>query len=314
MTWFSVFTALLLLHFLPFSGAARVQLAYTQLAQAIEARFNAGDPHSGAAAYLVLVLGLVIPLALVYFLLAAIHPLLAWFCNVAVLYVSITFLCHLKPFRLVRDALQAGNADAANAALESWRGAADLAAQPNQISRLGIENLIVNAHYGLFGSLFWFCILPGPIGVILYQATWAAQRAWKHPEELAGQPVSAPTANDFGWLARDVWRAMDYLPQRLTALMFAVLGNFEDALFCWRDQAKGWIDPDHGIVLAGAAGALGVQLGGDITTLHGVIARPQLGLGESADADSMANAEGLLWRIVVLWVLALLFAFIASWF
>lgn len=57
-----------------------------------------------------------------------------------------------------------------------------------------------------------------------------------------------------------------------------------------------------------------MQLGGDITTLHGVIARPQLGLGESADADSMANAEGLLWRIVVLWVLTLLFAFIASWF
>ncbi len=309
MTWFSVLSALLLLHFLPFSGTARVQSAYTQLAQAIEARFNVGDQHSGAAAYLVLLLGLVAPLALLYLLLAMIHPLLAWLCNVAVLYVSITFWLHLKAFRVVRAALQAGNAECANAALQSWSGRAHLAVQPDQISRLGIEKIIVNAHYGLFGSVFWFCVLPGPIGVILYQATWTAQRAWTHPE-----PESAPHVSSFAWLARDVWRVMDYVPQRLTALMFAVLGNFEDALFCWRDQADGWIDPDHGIVLASAAGALGVRLGGAITTLHGISARPELGLGESADADSMANAEGLLWRMLVLWVVALLFVFIASWF
>jgi membrane protein required for beta-lactamase induction len=38
---------------------------------------------------------------------------------------------------------------------------------------------------------------------------------------------------------------IDWIPQRLTAFVFAVVGDFEDALFCWRSQAAQWVRPEE---------------------------------------------------------------------
>ena len=307
MTWLAVVTALLLLHFFPFSGAAKVQAAYRQLAEAIEANFDAGDAHSGAAAYVLLAMAVLVPTALLYFLLATVLPILAWAANVGALYVSITFWSHLEPFVAIRTALQEGDAETANAALAKWSGD-EIVPDSNQIARLGVEALISRTHYGLFGSLFWFCVVPGPLGLVLYQATYAAQCAWRHD----GKKQNPDEQLDFAGLARNMWEVMDWLPRRMTALTFAVVGNFEDALFCWRDQAEAWINPDEGLVLASAAGAMGARLGGTVLSPHRSITRPELGLGENADASSMASAEGLVWRGLVLWVALLVLLGIAS--
>jgi cobalamin biosynthesis protein CobD/CbiB len=62
-------------------------------------------------------------------------------------------------------------------------------------------------------------------------------------------------------------------PARLTALSFAIVGDFEDAIYCWRTQAKTWAAEaggEHaGIVLASGAGALGVLLGGSVPVVGG---------------------------------------------
>ena len=52
------------------------------------------------------------------------------------------------------------------------------------------------------------------------------------------------------------------MPARLTAFGFAVVGNFEEAVNCWRRDAALWKHANEGIILAAAAGAVGVQLGG----------------------------------------------------
>ena len=299
MTWLSIAAALLLQRLFPFPATSRVQAGYTAFAQWIEAGFNAGERSSGAFAYAVLVLTCLVPLAVVYFLLAAMSPLLAWACNVLVLYASMTFWCHLKHYDRMREFLEGGDVDGAKSALQAWSGENEPFAESNELARRGMERMIVEAHHGLFGTLFWFCVLPGPLGVVLYQATRSARRDWEHADN-----------GEFGWLAREAWWILDWLPQRVTALSFAVVGNFEDALFCWREQAVRWNDRDTGLLLASAAGALGVRLGGSLTTLQGTTLRPDLGTGELADAGSMTSAEGLLWRGLVLWVLVLLlFAF-----
>jgi adenosylcobinamide-phosphate synthase len=297
MTWLSLCAALLLLHFFPFPGGASLQSAYMQLAQWIETQFNAGESHSGAFAYALLVVISLVPAAIVYFLVAAISGVLVWALNVAALYASITFWHHLQQLGSVRASLQAGDAAAANTVIESWTGRSGLIADANQSARLGIEKLVVEAHHGLLGTVFWFCLLPGPLGVVLYQATFAARKSW--------QDESHETGGEFAWLARDAWWLMDWLPQRIAALSFAVVGNFEDALFCWRDQAARWNEKDTGVLLSSAAGALGVKLGGPVAALDGVTLRPELGIGETADSGSMTSAEGLLWRVVVLWVAVL---------
>jgi cobalamin biosynthesis protein CobD/CbiB len=101
---------------------------------------------------------------------------------------------------------------------------------------------------------------------------------------------------------------------RLTAAAFAVVGDFEDAIYCWRTQAAAWPDPHLGIVLAAGAGALGVKLGMPLTELEGLQPRPELGLGEAADAPFLDSTVGLLWRALVLWVFVLIILTVARIF
>jgi adenosylcobinamide-phosphate synthase len=101
---------------------------------------------------------------------------------------------------------------------------------------------------------------------------------------------------------------------RLTALTFAVVGDFEDAIYCWRVQAKQWPSMHEGILLASGAGALGVQIGGAMTGSTGEAEfRPELGMGEPADADILPSATGLVWRALLVWLAVLLLLTVAYW-
>src|SRR5581483_1091165 len=107
---------------------------------------------------------------------------------------------------------------------------------------------------------------------------------------------------DFGAFARRAFALLDWIPARLTAMGFAVAGDFEDAVYCWRSQAQGWLHPEQGIVLASGAGALGVRLG-ETLHHHGTVSfRPELGLGDEADVNYMTSAVGLIWRTLVIWM------------
>jgi cobalamin biosynthesis protein CobD/CbiB len=93
---------------------------------------------------------------------------------------------------------------------------------------------------------------------------------------------------------------------RLTAIAFAVVGDFEDAIYCWRTQSANWGDPRIGIVLAAGAGAMGVRLGMPLAYADGTVEpRAELGLGESADTAFLDSTVGLLWRSLVVWVFLL---------
>jgi adenosylcobinamide-phosphate synthase len=96
-------------------------------------------------------------------------------------------------------------------------------------------------------------------------------------------------------------------------MSFAIAGNFEDAVYCWRAQAASWMNQNQGIILASGAGALGVRLGDPLRQPHGEFYRPELGVGEEADTDFLQNTIGLVWRALVLWLLLLLLLEIASW-
>jgi len=89
----------------------------------------------------------------------------------------------------------------------------------------------------------------------------------------------------------------------VSAFFFAVVGNFEDALFCWRSQAAAWLQPEEGIVLASGAGALGVRLGDPIAAAGATIPRPALGTGDPAGEEVLPSLEGMLWRAMTLWLI-----------
>jgi adenosylcobinamide-phosphate synthase len=107
---------------------------------------------------------------------------------------------------------------------------------------------------------------------------------------------------------------LDWIPVRLTALTFAVVGDFEDAVYCWRVQARQWPSIHDGILLASGAGALGIRVGGIMTDSTGEPEfRPELGIGEPADTDVLPSAIGLVWRALLVWVAVLLLLTVAYW-
>jgi hypothetical protein len=95
---------------------------------------------------------------------------------------------------------------------------------------------------------------------------------------------------------------LNWLPARLTALTYALLGRTRSALNCWRTQAPGWDSPNAGPVMAAGAGSLGVLLGG-AAIYHGhEEIRPPLGDGPPPMAADLGRAITLIRRSVLLWL------------
>jgi cobalamin biosynthesis protein CobD/CbiB len=226
-----------------------------------------------------------LPVALVTAGAAAIHAIVVWLLDVAVLYLTLRFLATVAQVSAIEAELRAGNVVAAAERLAQWQGEPLESAEAGTVSRLAVEQALREAHHGTFAPLFWFLLLPGPIGLVAYPLALRATQTWEHLVES--------DERDFGWFAARAFHAVDWIPQRLTGFVFAVVGDFEDALFCWRSQAAQWVRPEEGIVLASGAGALGVRLG-------------DLGLGEPAREDALASLAGLLWRALIVWMIVYL--------
>ena len=272
---------------------------YGRLCLSTAKRFNAGDRNSGILAWFAMMAVVLVPVALLTAAAAAIHAVVLWVLEVAALYLTLRFLATTSHVSAIEGALRAGDVVGAAERLAQWQGEPLEASDAGIVSRLAAEHALREAHHGTFALLFWFVVLPGPIGLAFYPLALRAAQSWEHLVE--------PDERDFGWFAARAFHAVDWIPQRFTAFVFAVVGDFEDALFCWRSQAAQWVRPEEGIVLASGAGALGVRLGDPIATPGGsLVERPLLGLGEPAGEDALASLGGLLWRALIVWMIVYL--------
>ena len=281
--------------------ARRVLMAfYGRMALEVSRRFDAGDRNSGILAWLVLMALALVPAGLATWAAGSMHPVFLFALDVAVLYFTLGFLDTTRELAAVERELRAGDTVAAAIRLSQWRGEPVEATDAATLARLAAEHALREAHHASFGMLFWYLLLPGPLGLVLYPLALRAARAWGLGRE--------PADRDFAWFARQAFEVIDWIPRRLTACAFAVVGDFEDALYCWRSQAAQWSHPEEGIVLASGAGALGVRLGEAIPRGDTLELRPALGVGEPAGEESLASLEGLLWRAWVVWMIVFLLA------
>jgi cobalamin biosynthesis protein CobD/CbiB len=278
----------------------RLGALYGRLCLSTAKRLNAGDRNSGLLAYFALAAVVVVPVALVAWFAASIHPVVLAILDALVLYASLSFLGTAANVGAIERALREGDVLAASQRLAAWQAEPVGTQDPGVLARLAAEQGLREAHHGTFAILFWFLLLPGPLGAILYPLTLRAARLWSLPSD--------PDEREFGWFAGRALAFLDWAPQRATAFAFAIVGDFEDALYCWRAQAAQWLRPEEGIVLASGAGALGVRLGDPFARDGLVVDRPALGTGEPAGEDALASLEGMLWRALVLWFVAYLLA------
>jgi adenosylcobinamide-phosphate synthase len=295
--------ALLLTYYRPLASRDWLDAFFSPYARLIERNFNGGKQVHGILAWILAVLVPSILVAIAYFVLLFSNPLLALLFGIVVLYLTLRFSRFGQRAEQIATALRDFNIDQARALLQDWEGAQTAHYNSTQIASVAIETTLRRSHHGLFAPIFWFVVL-GPAGALLYRLAHLVQRDWlgKTPEAT---PFSYFSVHAFDWL--------DWLPVRVTAGSFAVVGDFEDAAYCWRTQAALWADKALGIILASGAGALGVKLG-DPLPHRGIIEfRPELGLGDEADADYLQSTVGLIWRVLLMMVGLLVLLTFAHW-
>lgn len=308
MSLLAIIAALLLeqLHALPIDGAVRRPMA--RLAAWLDEKFNDGGHGHGALAWGI---GAALPASLLSVLHAVLlhyQPIAAFLLGLATLYLTVGFRQFSHFFTGIHLALRQGELDEARRLLAEWRGRSADRLGSGEIARLAIERALLDSHRHVFAPLLWFALF-GPAGALFYRVSHGLGELWDGRGEAE--------FGEFGRFARQAFHFIDWVPIRVSAASFAVVGDFEGAVHCWRTQAVRWPDAGAGILLASGAGALGVRLGmpvHDVMDDVGVIGdRPELGLGDDADPDFMQSTIGLVWRALVLALLVLALIGISGW-
>lgn len=278
--------------------------------------FDAGKEHH---AWLAWIFAVVLPscaVLLVYWLLAA---LAGWpfavIWNIVVLYFSLGFRQFSHHFTEIRDALDAGDEQQARVLLAQWRQVDASGLARSDIVRQVVEHSVVSAHRHVFGVLAWFSVLAvlglGPLGAVAYRLSEFVPRYWAREKAARVRPISAALQH----VAQTMWAWLDWLPARVTAVGFAVVGSFEDSIDSWRSYERQGQVTNDGVILASTAGAINIRLGSSapsparseaMQTDAGASAAPfESSVGSEAEVGHLRVVVGLVWRTVVMWMVLL---------
>jgi len=304
MSFLALVAALLLEQWRPLADRLALHSLLERYMTMLEQLFSDGESRQGVAAWLVAVVPPLLGAWLVFAVAERAGSLFVLSLNVVVLYLTMGFREHGHYFAEIQLALKDNDISKARDALSAWRRSDCGELDREAVARLAIEEALATSHNRVFAVVFWFTLLPGPLGAILYRLAMFLSHRWN------GAPD--PETGRFGSFARRAFEVLDWLPARLTAGTFAVVGDFEDAVYCWRAQAASWADPAHGVVLASGAGALRVKLGMPIRENGEINERPELGIGDPVDEAHLESTVGLIWRALVVWLIVLLLMALAG--
>ncbi|MBN6152156.1 cobalamin biosynthesis protein [Xanthomonas sp. AmX2] len=273
-------------------------VAFGRLAQWLEARLYRDRRGAGLGAWALAVLPPTLLAGALQWALWRWSPWAAAGLAALALYLALGLRSLGEHARPVIAALRADDLAAARAAVARIVSRDTAALDAAQIATAATESVLENGSDAVFGALFWGLLLGAP-GAVLYRLANTLDAMWGYRNARYRR---------FGCAAARIDDALNYVPARLTALSYALLGRTPAALRCWRRQAGAWKSPNAGPVMAAGAGALGVRLGG-AAPYHGQWQeRPPLGEGAAADAASVARALWLVRGTAVLWLAAIALA------
>ena len=268
-------------------------VGFGRMASFIEHHLN--HPESsrwmGALAWCVTVLPLVFATQALLMLAARVSLWIAPVLHVVLLYFCVG-LRSLRDHNLpIQDALEKGDIDTARR-LTSYIVSRDTAhADEEYLAKASVESVLENGCDAVFGTLFWFVLLGGA-GAVLYRASNTLDAMWGYRNQRFLR---------FGCVAARVDDVLNWIPARLTAFSYALLGQTRLAFQCWRVQAPVWPSPNAGPVMSAGAGALGLALGGSARYDGKDEMRPPLGLGQPAKAADIQAAWRLVLHVAILW-------------
>ena len=166
----------------------------------------------------------------------------------------------------------------------------------DDIRKATIESVLENGADAVFAPIFWF-IVAGPAGAILYRLSNTLDAMWgyKNPRYL-----------HFGWAAARFDDVLNWIPARLTALSYALLGRTKLAITCWKNQAHLLDSPNAGPVMTSGAGALNLQLGGPAWYHGNLKDKIFFGTENLPDNHAIEKANTLITTSLYLWIFVLI--------
>lgn len=105
------------------------------------------------------------------------------------------------------------------------------------------KSIFIDANQKVFGVIFWY-ILLGPAGAVLYRLI----------NLCSVNGVFALSA-----IAALVQSLLDWMPVRLLAFLFALVGNFNAVMMCWKKHVRGGVESNEIILSECGLAALGVE-------------------------------------------------------
>ena len=228
-------------------------------------------------------------------------PVLFWLAQVIILYSCIGWQSLQQHVQAVAQALQADDLPLAREKL-SWMVSRDTAQLSDaEVAQASLESLLENSLDALFATLFWFC-LGGALAALMHRWVNTLDAMWGYKNSRFRY---------FGWAAARLDDALAYIPARLTALSFVLLGRYKkQALTCWRQQAAACASPNGGPVMTAGAGALNIRLS-ERACYHGEWKiKPPMGSGNAATVADIQPVFQLIRRVLWLWLLVIFIAVI----
>jgi adenosylcobinamide-phosphate synthase len=316
MSFFAVLFALMIEQLKPLPRDNWIHHALVSWVGWTGRNFDAGREQHAWVVWGVSVLGPGLAISAIYLAINHYSLILALGFDVAVLYVTLGFRQFSHYFTDIRDALDRGDEIEARRLLAEWRQLDASELPRTELLRHVLEHALLAAHRHVFGVFFWFVLFStlglGPVGAVLYRMAEFASRYWAFPSKTLGLPANPRLMA----VSQRLFTLIDHVPARLTAFGFAVVGNFEEAINSWRRDAALWQHANEGIILAAAAGAVGVQLGGEAApgvtpersrTFEAGPTGSALSAGSTAGTEPqlghLRSVVGLVWRSVILWML-----------
>ncbi len=208
-------------------------LAYGRYARFLESQFDGGAFRHGLIAWVLAVVPPVAVVAAVHYLLHDIHAFagLAW--SIAVLYFSMGFRQFSHDYGEIQQALKSDDLPGARERLGRWRRESAAELPGGEVARVTIEQGLLASHRHVFGTIAWFLVL-GPAGAVLYRAGTVLAAEWG--------ARAAPQAGEFARCAGLAFLWIDWLPVRLTAASFAIVGDYKAGSITASASLASWAD------------------------------------------------------------------------
>jgi adenosylcobinamide-phosphate synthase len=321
------------------------------VANSVRSATNAGASSHGIVGWCFLMAISIIGIWLLHVAAASVSPVALFALHVLILYWTVGFRQFSHAFSEIQQLLAESKVSEARETLRKWlAGSHDddmaetlIAGKPlradqrtdlplAEICRLAIADSLVAAHRHVFGPLLWYVLLPGPIGPVMYRLAELLARLWSERRSnqasraiFTSNPIDEDDKN-YGRFAAQAYYWIDWPAVRLTSAAFAVVGNFEDAIYCWRGASSArqndvtsqnpWplFQEQRALLLATGGGALGLRIAD--ADMQAQWDNEDSGFewkGAEPDAQGLHSAVGLVWRSVVLWIGFFAMITIATW-